>query len=265
MPYSVVIKLHPQKKCTIPVTPGRQAHGLFFNLIKTVSPFLAEELHREPSPKSYTISPVQGKFKTRDGQSEIFPDEEYWMRITLLRQDTYKALMDYFIKKDSYLNLAGENFNVSQLITSPGTHSWSNYCDYKDLKQNTSQSKEINFRFFSPTTFKTGDITLPLPIPRLIFSGILKKWNRYASDLSISEDILHIIENSVAISKHDIQTRALDFEKYALSGFTGECTLKITGKISRSDIEIINLLSDFAFYSCAGIKSTMGMGQIKRI
>jgi CRISPR-associated endoribonuclease Cas6 len=78
---------------------------------------------------------------------------------------------------------------------------------------------------------------------------------------NISELALSIL----TVARYKIETRMLDFGRYRQVGFVGEVEFLL--KKSGDDItkKIFHLLATFSFYSGVGYKTTMGMGQAKKI
>ena len=57
----------------------------------------------------------------------------------------------------------------------------------------------------------------------------------------------------------------INFGNYQETGFTGQCSFILSDVLSMEQVQHINALADFAVYSGVGAKTTMGMGQTRRI
>lgn len=69
----------------------------------------------------------------------------------------------------------------------------------------------------------------------------------------------------MTLSRYKLQTRILHFINYQEVGFEGECSFEITDDTDEERLKWLNTLADFAFYCGTGAKTTMGMGQTRRI
>jgi CRISPR-associated endoribonuclease Cas6 len=123
--------------------------------------------------------------------------------------------------------------------------------------------KEIKLFFYTPTTFRQGDIDLPLPVPSLVFRGLLTRWNAFSP---ISAPLLReTIDRRIALSSADIQTRMFFDGRSHIPGFVGEVTFRILRNTSHTEAQAIAALADFAFYAGIGRKTTHGMGLVRRL
>ena len=150
--------------------------------------------------------------------------------------------------------------------------SWAGESSYESLAQawlldTRRPPARLNLLFASPTAFHSGGLSVPLPLPRLVFGSLLERWNALAP-LRLGDDILAFAEREVAISRHRLQTEALPLSGGLHIGFTGRCTYVVPGiqrAPDRSEYawRALHLLAAFAFYAGAGIKTTMGMGMAR--
>ena len=138
---------------------------------------------------------------------------------------------------------------------------------YNALVEKIAQPLEYKIKLFfrTPTTFRQDHGNLPLPMPRLVFRNYWKTWNLY-SPVYLGEELSDIIEKTLLLKRHDIKTRMVNFGgKHGEVGFIGVCEFAIHRRLDSVFVLMMNLLADFAFYCGTGAKTTMGMGQTKRI
>jgi CRISPR-associated endoribonuclease Cas6 len=172
------------------------------------------------------------------------------------------------------LKLLNAEFEVAKVHRSPVEHPWAGQSSFEELYNNwVARGKEgrlpdkVGLKFYSPTAFSLSEskLDLPLPCPRLVFQSVLGKWNHFSSiplELDLEE-----VERHVGIKRHRLETKMCDFGEYKQVGFIGECWFLIDRQVRAESelLRITNLLADFAFYAGVGRKTTMGMGQVRRI
>lgn len=120
-------------------------------------------------------------------------------------------------------------------------------------------------QFLSPTVFRSkGKRNVLFPEPRLLFQSWLSRWEGILPG-SLDNDLLALVEQGTRISEYSLETRILHFSSYREIGFQGKCTVDIAGELLGNAVRSLNALADFAFYCGTGAKTTMGMGQTRRL
>lgn len=266
---SLVLTLKPTKDCNLPLTTGNFAHACFLNLVSRADDALAEDLHEQRRDKPFTISPLQGEFTNQRGRLSLKAGKEYWLRITSLEDTLSNLLLDLAKKPPKSLVLKEEEFEIKRMTASSDEAGWACAATYEELYNFRIPvpwplDYRIRMKFYSPTTFRSNGQNIPLPLPNLVFFGLAQKWNRF-SPIDLGSDISKIAAGRLTLSRYDLATKMLDFGKYRQVGFVGEAEFTI--KRERDDLlpRVLHLLADFAFYAGVGYKTTMGMGQVRRI
>ncbi|MBC7343990.1 MAG: CRISPR system precrRNA processing endoribonuclease RAMP protein Cas6 [Clostridia bacterium] len=119
----------------------------------------------------------------------------------------------------------------------------------------------IRFRFCTPTTFRQGDLDLPLPVPALVFKSLLDLWNLHAPKPIVLGP--HALERGLALASCRIRTRRF-FDGHAfIPGFVGLCEFRLTKVLSDEEAAAVRALAAFAFFSGIGRKTTHGMGLVR--
>ena len=271
---SVVYRLHPAVDAHLPATLGQAIHGAFFNLVEQADPALARRLH-SPSgsrlPTKFTTSPLQGPSSAQDGRISLSKDQAYWLRFTSLDRELSQLLLNLPAERIGCLNLLGVPLEVEQVATEPGQHPWAAHTDFAALYDHwlvkcRRPPRRIGLRFYSPTTFRHDKLNLPFPLPRLIFLTLADKWNAF-SPVHLGAEINEAIDDFLEPTRYELRTRVMRFPHSYESGFVGRCEYRLHRATQEGDLlmRIINLLTDFAFYAGVGAKTTMGMGQARRI
>jgi CRISPR-associated endoribonuclease Cas6 len=142
-----------------------------------------------------------------------------------------------------------------------------NCTTFKELYDNADNETSICMEFLSPTTFRSsgrGERNILFPEPKLIFEGLLNRWNAYTDD-DLKLHLPEIGNDTIKVHNYRLTTNTIDFGKYQETGFRGKATFKFNDSLSEECIKSLNTLADFVFYCGIGAKTTMGMGQARRV
>jgi len=265
MIYSLVVNLEAQNDAEITTYLGHHGLGLFLSLIRQVDEPLAKRLHSTDGLKPFTVSPLQGKFRQRKGDLHIAKGSVWWLRFTALEEIVFARLMESFLKGNSTLRLEQAHFRVADVITHPQGSPWAGFNGFDEILESASSERKISLQFNSPTVFRSGGRrNITFPSPELIFGSLLMKWNAF-SQTNIDRNIINALENDVLVSRYKLETKMLEFESYSELGFAGTCTYLVKDSVPGAMVRDINALADFSFYCGTGAKTTMGMGQTRRL
>ena len=136
--------------------------------------------------------------------------------------------------------------------------------------------------FATLTTFHRGNASSPygkhyalLPYPQYVFPWLAKRWQELAppelAEIVQAERIERYIEaDGIVFEDHALQTHQVQFSRHPQRGFFGSSTYSLRGP-DETDIppgqlsvrQQLVLLSQLAFYTGVGYKTTMGMGQLR--
>lgn len=273
--YSVVLTLSPTQPAAVPATAGHQAHAAFLATLREVDPPLAEALHAPGVPvRPFTVSPLLGVGPARNGWVSLSATHDYYLRFTVLYAPIYERFMVHFLRGEGrpVIRLGGAELLVKEIRTSPGSHPWAGYSSWEELACRARPGPEVTLEFASPSAFSFGQQAwgkkiIVLPEPRLVFGSLVRSWNRLApAPLQVDARALdsYLEEHVVVKRVADLSTQMLRFAKSPQVGFVGQVTF---GLMADNDIARLqlNMLADFAFYSGVGMKTTMGMGQCRRV
>jgi len=254
MPYSLLLQCYIKNE-VYPVTQ-KHLHAMFLHIVNQVTPDLATILHQESKNKSFTLCLLEQK------------ENEIWWRLTLLDDCLFKPFSNILFKtSEMELYLGKNSILIASILCSPlSGHPLANFTLYPQIADSASKEiKTFKFCIMTPLAFKTGDGDLPLPVPKLFFTSLHKRWETY-SDIKFNFDNFEpLIEQHVFISSFNLKSKEF-FDGRAVSvGTVGDVTFNARGKISPELIHYLNVLSDYAYYAGVGKKTTMGMGQVKRI
>lgn len=231
-------------------------HGLLFGLLKQISPAETDWLHKHPSPKPFSMAPY---YVMVDGQGQLVGLHyaavleraarliyegwaEAWQRRTLLRLGRYQA------------------FYVADVQWIPGP-------TFSDLA-NLPPTREMTLEFLSPTAFKQGPGSLPLPLPGNVFSWPERVWHSFAPSVlatAVPPDWLYWCNQNVFVVAHQIQTAVTAINQHeSFVGFVGSVTFHAY-KGNPLYLRAWQTLGSLAAFCGVGHKTTMGMGAVKRL
>ncbi|SHF25682.1 CRISPR-associated endoribonuclease Cas6 [Marinitoga hydrogenitolerans DSM 16785] len=261
--YSVVVELKPLETSIIPEYPGKKIHGLFYSLINASNKKLSKLLHETKIKKAFTVSTFLGK--RVDKPIIIEKNKKYYIRITILDESLFNffalALYQKKMKKEK-VKIGEIEFEILRILYDKKHSKWADIFIEDEIFNRQVEESKVKLRFYTPTLFKVGDKHLRYPDPEKIFSGLLEKFNLYGTH-KINSEIKNKF-NKISITYKKIYQKKVYIRNFYLEGFIGETEFKVPEE-EKELMKIVNILSEFAFYAGIGYKTTMGMGQAKRI
>ena len=264
---AAVFTLKPQRSATLPAYLGRATHAAFLKLVAAQDPELAQRLHEPNQERPFTVSDVWGEGVRRQGSSSFSPEKEYFLRITSISPTLSAFLQETLLAGPlPTLELAGLPFQVTGVTLDPSQNPWAGTATDAALLERVGLQphfpSRVTLRFASPTVFRSQKAYMPLPLPRLVFEGLARRWNDYAT-IAIPSEVVRYAEECLVISRYRLQTeRVSRGEKGAFPGFVGTCTFTMRVK-DRYWMGAIHLLAHFAFYAGVGRQTAMGLGQVR--
>ena len=79
----------------------------------------------------------------------------------------------------------------------------------------------------------------------------------------MSSDLVNEFEK-VRIERYNLKTESVRYNQEKTRGFIGTVAYELLPSTGKDKIVAINALANFALYSGVGIKTEMGMGQVRR-
>ena len=275
MPISTHISLIPETDVTLRPTMGHHAHAAFLSMLRETDPDLAETLHAQSAQKPFTVSPLVAKARQSKRQLHIRAGTDCKLRFTFLDDTLFTAFGHAFLKfKLPSITLGSATFQVKQLVShSTETQDWSGNTTYGELAQSAKIANEIRLKFHSPTAFRTltprGQKTYnhTQVDPVRCYQSWINKWNTFAPIQFDRDELLDFVKEHARVTRTDTRTQALNFGRHTEIGWVGTCTFHFQQEslLDEYMLRAANCLADFAFYCGTGYKTTMGMGQTKRI
>lgn len=263
---SLVMILKVEQPTTFPPYLGRASHAAFLRLIAEADPGLAQRLHAPDERRPFTCSDLWGVRRRRD-EMVLTPEQEVFLRYTGLNADVSQHLVRLAQHPPTRIELDGVPFTVCRATLDPAEHPWAGRSTYEELAAchllNVEPASRVELEFLSPTTFRSGGLNVPLPLPGLVYEGLMEKWNAFAP-VSVPVEIRRFAEECLAISRCELSTRPVAGKGEAIQiGFVGRCRYTAVNR-DHYWLGIIQLLTDYAFYAGVGYQTTTGMGQARR-
>lgn len=256
---SLSVNLIPEKDVSISGFGGEAFHGFIFHLMRMGNKELSREMHSKGDIKPLAIFLNHRKIDYKNGVSFFPRKKKIKLAISFLTDKGVESILKGFTRimlKEIDLRLKGKNVNVNppQIIS---------LTSFKEIDEKSKNTRKIQFSFLSPTSFRSKDTQIILPLPELVFGSLFKKWNTF-SPVKFPEELKEKF-TEIRISKYNLKTEMIHFSTYKVKGFKGNVMYELPSGMIQKYKKQLNALADFAFYAGVGYKTTMGLGQTRRI
>jgi CRISPR-associated endoribonuclease Cas6 len=229
---------------------------------------LARALHEGSGPRPFTASSLLGHFPA--GRAD--PGEIYTLRFTALRSDVARGLLAATGSGGAWaagatLTLDGLPLHVLGVMTAADEHPWAGAETYAGLAAarlvgGDPAARQISLLFTSPTSFRSQERHVPLPLPELVFGSLLERWNAFAP-IALPAETKRYATECLAVSRYDLATRPVPGKEGGLRvGAVGQITYA-TLNYDRYWMSILHALAAFALYSGVGVGTAGGLGQCR--
>lgn len=264
---SLKLTLRSERPEKLPPYLGPAARAVVLGLIADEDAGLAEALHAPNQQRPYTCSRVWGA-PTEDGSLIIQPDNQIHLRYTGLTAAVSAHLRRLAEDPPPHIEIEGAHLNIEEATLDQAVDRWAGETTYEALAQGyllaaKSPNRRAKIWFASPTAFRSGGQTVPVPLPDLVYGSLVDTWNAF-SPVAVCEEVRRFAQECLAISRYQLSTRAVPGKGGSVHiGFVGECQYTAL-RHDRYWQSVIQLLTDFAFYAGVGYRTTAGMGQARR-
>lgn len=266
---SAVIHLKALEKGSIPQHAGSALRAEFLRWVAERDARRAEELHDGDGRRPYTVSELHGTFHAKDGFNQFERGASAWFRVTCLRAEESTLLLNTLLPrlKGREFSLLGSRFEVQEGAT--GGHPWARVEAAQSLvdRHFDPESPAPDFfdvEFVSPTAFSDDAGFVPLPIPENVFGSWLRRWDAFAA-ASLPRAVPALGEARLTLNRFDgLRTSPVQLPEGMVIGFSGACRFRT---LAEDDFwaRLCNLLADFSFFCGTGAKTTVGLGQTRRL
>jgi CRISPR-associated endoribonuclease Cas6 len=296
---ALLLRLQPRMVAEAAIHDGQTARDSVLEFIGAVDPALERRLREPDSERPFTCSTLLGMaplprvnahpLEWRHGVGQLSPRRSCWLRLTLLDEGLFRTFLDRFLGVPSsrawpLLRFGGVECAVVEPVVVPiggDGREWANHTSFEALV-NAARAVQghataaVTLEFASPTVLALGMTTwgrrfhlLPDPVP--IFERLARVWNVFAP-LALALDtraVADFVRQSVVVTQHQLETRALFLNQQPRAGFTGSCTYRamtdpgIPIAAGLRPRQWLHLLAAFAFYAGIGQDTTLGMGRAR--
>jgi CRISPR-associated endoribonuclease Cas6 len=258
---SILVSIEPTGDASCPGLGGEAVHALFYTVLQAKLPELAARLHQPRGELPFSISPLMG-CPVRQGYCCLYQGEKAAFRITFLQEELLTAAISAFFNAaaaDKAFDLCGTQVRIREVVLSG--NKLVSFSSFEKIVAEAQPENTLTFEFASPTCFKSERVQLLFPEPRLVFSSLLRKWNAF-SPVKLPAELAESFA-SIKVASFNLRTQLVRFSRYKIIGSTGRITYALPK--DSSHLAALNALADFAFYCGTGAKTTMGMGQTRRL
>jgi len=264
---SLVLTLKPTRAIPAPPFLGRATHSLLLRSLADLNPALSEACHAPDQPRPFTASALIGP--TAKG---LDPQATYVLRMTALTAPVAEGLMAAAqggrLAIGQLIMLDKAEMRVTQVAWTEEDHPWAG-CDAYDaysapwLLAKRAPSRRLRLQLSSPTTFRSGGMHIPFPMPGLVFGSLAARWNAF-SPVGMPEDARRYAEECLAISRYQLRTRTIQHKASSVrKGAVGWIEFYALNP-DRYWLSMMHLLAGFALYAGIGAGTSMGLGQARR-
>ena len=266
---AIQLTLVSDKPGILPPYLGRANYAATLARLHEVDPALAQAVHDSSGPKPLTCSGLMNARAHRQGVA-IEAAKPYFVRITGLTQEVSRALDAALLAETPRVwELDRHVFHVQQAVCDAAANPWTGRAAYAELAAQPrlfggGMPRQVSLHFASPAAFKSGGVTVPIPLPGLVFGSLVDRWNAFSS-ITLSAEVRRFGEEMVAVSRYKLQSRPVAQKNQGLRmGGVGDVTYAALGG-DRYWLGALHMLADFALYSGVGVQTAAGMGQTRRI
>lgn len=266
---AIVLTLTSATDATLPAHLGRANYAATLAALQRLDPALGPLLHDGEGPKPLTCSGLLNGHSYRDNV-QIRAGEPYYVRMTGLTPVASQALAAVLLENPPETwPLANHPFAVVNACCDASQDGWSGRTTYETLAaaqllQTGGLPHKVTLQFHSPTSFQSRSMHVPAPLPNLVFGSLVDRWNAF-SPVTLSPDVRRFGEELVALSHYRLESQVVQQKSGApIIGGIGRATYTALGG-DRYWLATMQMLADFALYSGVGVKTTIGMGQVRRV
>lgn len=245
-PYAVVLRFRAREPFPAPVFEA--VHGAFLAMVRRADPALASTLH---SPQHRFRPYTLALLGPREGL-------ELRLRLSVLAPELFREFWKRWERRGGFsLRLGRIGLSPVALETSGpwcGEIPWSKFWELPPVRR-------VTLAFATPTTFRQGDVDLPLPLPRLLFSGLLAKWNA-ASPRPLALDP-ELFSRFLALTGGRVRIQSVWDGRAHIRGFVGTVEFRLKREAPKDLGQALAILSAFGTFAGAGRHTTHGFGLLR--
>ena len=240
--YKAIIPFKSKKELRYGWATSSLMHGLIMEHIDTD---YAEQIH------SQQLRVFSQAVRFENGKN-------YWT-ITTLNDEAYEKIMLPLLSMSSGEVVQKDDtlfFESAEISNTSYEKLFTKHYIYSE------PSRYIKLETLTPVAFKVDGRYINIPSPFLILSGIAKRFDKDCDiHETVYESLFADIERNISFSSFDLHSASFPVERVRIPAFQGAVTLRLSG--NETFCRYINMISDYASFSGIGIKTALGMGEIR--
>lgn len=266
---AVVVQVQSADDLLLPGYLGRAVHALLLRWLDAYDAALAKRYHDADGPKPYTATTVIGTKHAGKDQRLLPAGQAAWLRLTALEPEVADALRQRMQHPPKSVSLDAVPIPVTGMTSDPDAHEWAGATSYEALSApyllaRDEPPRHLRLAFAAPTTFKQNGMSLPVPLPDLVFGSLVDRWNAY-SPVALAPEVRDYARDAVALGRYDLRSISLPSKNgRPVIGAKGAAQYTAV-RYDRYWMSLLGLLADFALYAGVGRYTSTGMGQARRI
>ncbi len=265
MPVALVLTLRPALAAQPHEALGRTAHAAVLDLIREVAPALAESLHAESQLRPLAVTPPYAA----NGQSlvQVVPTQHYALRIASTSAELDEILAGWEAQPPATLPFGGVAWHVVAASSDP-REPWGGRASYAALVQAGTAAASRGedgwlFEFGAPIMFRRSGLTMPLPLPELVFGSLFDRWNAFAPLPLPMPELRELVTTQVAVGRIALTSVSIPTKNSVPQvACVGQCGYRLT-TANRPLAAVLATLARFARYSGVGAASARGFGMTR--
>jgi len=225
--------------------PGRALNAWFYGELARVDEALVTALHDAPGTRPFSIALAQDEGETRLILGAGPP-------IAPLVPDLVEGAL-----RTRRILLDGQWFELERVALCR-TETFDTLV--RGILLRAGPPVPVRLRFLTPASFHSRGRTLPLPVPEVLFGGLIERWHDWGG-MPLGEGAVATIERCVAIRRHRLHTTSVLMEG-RFTAFVGEADFTLV-RPEPAYAGLLALLASFAEFCGVGQKVAMGMGCVR--
>ena len=250
--HSTVVNLAVEDNSKIPSGLNRAIHSQVLTWLQKGNPEISALIHnsqRSPISISELIRNTNSPITKSGNCTET---NRLFFRVNFLQGYLLPILLKG-IEIETDISLANYQFTLIAIDSLPGVNSQARLTTYKELVEYSKPCDVIKLQLLSPTSFKQDNCIQPFPLPELVFSNLLRRWNTFAP----AEYHFPKIDWQGMTAAYNLKTKVIKKEVTEI-GSVGWVRYAFKDK---EQARIATILANFANFSGVGRKTALGMGR----
>lgn len=207
----------------------------------------------ESDVADYLHKPVLKPFS----QSVLFEKKRIFWEICGVNEYAYENILIPLSKKNIFqLNALPEELRVESQ-----SMEWMTNDQFFSRTFQEKNSRRIRLNFLSATAFRSQESYVFTPRLDLILQSIVNKYDTFMEQSISNDESFQQILDNLAVNFYDLRSVKYKIAEIYVPGFIGKVEYYVRGP--QQLVNLVNYMFQFASFSGIGIKTSLGMGNVK--